>query len=71
LGEFVAMFGAVLPLLAPLTVLIFALFSLLQATRMILEERVLATTFPEYAAYRLRTPAMLPWPRPSRSLKLS
>ena len=42
LGEFVAMFGAMLPLLAPLTVSIFALFSLLQATRMVLEERVLA-----------------------------
>ena len=71
LGEFVAMFGAMLPLLAPLTVSVFALFSVLQATRMVLEERVLAASFPEYAAYRLRTPMILPWPRPSRPLKLS
>jgi protein-S-isoprenylcysteine O-methyltransferase Ste14 len=65
LGEFVAFFGALLPVLAPLTVLIFVLFCALQATRARLEEQVLAATFPEYAAYRRRTPALLPWPRPS------
>jgi len=29
-----------------------------------LEERVLTDTFADYAAYQLRTPALVPWPRP-------
>jgi protein-S-isoprenylcysteine O-methyltransferase Ste14 len=64
LGEFVAMCGALLPVLAPWTVLIFATFCGLQACRAALEESVLSQTFADYAAYRLRTPALLPWPRP-------
>jgi protein-S-isoprenylcysteine O-methyltransferase Ste14 len=64
LGEFVTVVGMLLPLLAPTTVAIFAVFCLLQAARAILEERVLASTFAEYATYRRRTPALLPWPRP-------
>lgn len=64
LGEFVTVVGLLLPLLAPATVAIFVLFCLLQAVRAILEERVLASTFAEYADYRRRTPALLPWPRP-------
>ena len=46
-----------------LTTLIFGLFCLCQVTRVMLEERVLAARFPEYIAYRRRTPAVLPWPR--------
>jgi protein-S-isoprenylcysteine O-methyltransferase Ste14 len=65
LGEFVAFFGALLPVLAPLPVAIFVLFCVLQATRARLEEQVLSETFAEYAAYRRSTPALLPWPRPS------
>jgi protein-S-isoprenylcysteine O-methyltransferase Ste14 len=64
LGEFVAFIGLLLPVLAPLTLLIFSAFCLLQAVRARLEEQVLAATFPDYAAYRRRTPAVLPWPRP-------
>jgi protein-S-isoprenylcysteine O-methyltransferase Ste14 len=63
LGEFVALFGALLPVLAPFTALIFALFCFLQAVRASLEERVLSDTFADYAAYRLCTPALVPWPR--------
>jgi protein-S-isoprenylcysteine O-methyltransferase Ste14 len=64
LGELVAAVGILLPVLTPLTTLIFGLFCLCQATRAGLEERVLAAAFPEYRAYRRRTPALLPWPRP-------
>jgi uncharacterized protein len=64
LGEFVALFGALLPVLAPFTVLVFATFCVLQACRATLEESVLSETFADYAAYRRRTPALLPWPRP-------
>jgi protein-S-isoprenylcysteine O-methyltransferase Ste14 len=64
LGEFVAYLGVLLPVLGPLTLLIFALFCSFQACRAALEERTLAEAFPEYAAYRRRTPAVLPWPRP-------
>ena len=65
LGEFIAALGVLLPVLAPLTTLIFGLFCLCQVTRAMLEERVLAASFPEYTAYRRQTPALLPWPRPS------
>jgi protein-S-isoprenylcysteine O-methyltransferase Ste14 len=61
LGEFVTVFGYLLPVLAPVTVLIFAVFCGLQACRAALEESVLSQTFADYAAYRLRTPALLPW----------
>ncbi len=62
-GEFVIFFGALLPVLAPLTVVIFCLFCLLQARRAQLEEAVLSATFPEYAVYSQQTPALLPWAR--------
>jgi protein-S-isoprenylcysteine O-methyltransferase Ste14 len=68
LGELVAALGVLLPVVAPLTTLIFGLFCLCQVTRAMLEERDLAAAFPEYTAYRRRTPALLPWPRP-RSLQ--
>jgi protein-S-isoprenylcysteine O-methyltransferase Ste14 len=64
LGEFVALLGALLPVLAPFTALIFVAFCILQAARASLEERVLTDTFADFAAYRLRTPALVPWPRP-------
>jgi protein-S-isoprenylcysteine O-methyltransferase Ste14 len=66
LGEGIAAVGALLPVVAPLTALIFGLFCLCQVLRARLEERVLADTFPEYLAYCGRTPALLPWPRPSQ-----
>jgi uncharacterized protein len=64
LGEFVALLGALLPVLAPFTALVFVAFCLLQACRAALEESVLSETFAGYAAYRQRTPALFPWPRP-------
>src|SRR5687767_11129309 len=63
LGEFVASLGAILPVLGPFTLLIFVLFCVLQSGRAAMEERTLQAAFPEYEAYRLRTPAVLPWPR--------
>jgi protein-S-isoprenylcysteine O-methyltransferase Ste14 len=65
LGEFVALLGVLLPVLAPSTLVVYALFCVLQATRAALEERVLSATFQDYVNYRRRTPALLPWPRPS------
>jgi protein-S-isoprenylcysteine O-methyltransferase Ste14 len=65
LGELVGALGIVVPALSPLTALVFATFCLCQLARARLEEQVLATRFPEYAAYRRRTPALLPWPRPA------
>jgi len=62
LGEGVAALGALVPVLSPTTVLVYAAFCLCQAARAVLEERVLAATFPEYAEHRRRTPALLPWP---------
>jgi protein-S-isoprenylcysteine O-methyltransferase Ste14 len=64
LGEFITFLGAVLPVLAPFTVIVFCAFCALQACRAALEESVLNQTFPGYDVYRQRTPALLPWPRP-------
>ena len=64
LGELVAATGALLPVLAPMTALVFAVFCLSQIVRAILEERVLSAAFPHYEEYRGRTPALVPWPRP-------
>ena len=63
LGELLAGLGALLPVLAPPTALVYGAFCLCQAARAVLEERALAATFPEYVDYRHRTPALLPWPR--------
>jgi protein-S-isoprenylcysteine O-methyltransferase Ste14 len=63
LGEFVAFLGLLLPVLGPFTLMIFVVFCLIQASRAALEERALGAAFPEYADYRGRTPAVLPWPR--------
>jgi protein-S-isoprenylcysteine O-methyltransferase Ste14 len=68
LGEFVAALGALLPVLAPLTTLIFGVFCLCQVARAMLEERVLAASFPEYVLYQRRTPAFFPWPRSRTSM---
>jgi len=63
LGELVAATGALLPVLAPLPILIFALFCLCQFTRAVLEERALTAAFPQYVRYRRQTPSLVPWPR--------
>jgi protein-S-isoprenylcysteine O-methyltransferase Ste14 len=61
LAEFVTATAMALPLLSPLTVVIFAAFVTLQLRRIALEEQVLWDTFPEYDEYRRRTPALVPW----------
>ena len=60
LGEGIAALGMLLPVLAPLAALLFGIFCLCQVARARLEERALAAAFPEYVAYRSRTPALLP-----------
>ena len=65
LGELIAALGALLPVLAPSTALVYGAFCLCQTARAVLEERTLAATYPNYADYRRRTPALLPW-RPVR-----
>lgn len=65
LGEFIAGLGIFLPVLAPWTALLFAVFCAVQLWRMRLEERALEAVFADYAEYRARTPALLPWPRPA------
>ena len=64
LGELIAALGILLPVLTPLTVLLFSAFCVCQIARAVLEERALAATFPEYTAYRHRTPALIPLMRP-------
>jgi protein-S-isoprenylcysteine O-methyltransferase Ste14 len=61
LAEFLTVTGGALPLVAPLTICLFAAFCFLQVRRMALEEAVMAATFAEYAEYRQRTPALVPW----------
>lgn len=66
LGEFIAALGVFLPVLSPLTTVIFIVFCGLQLLRIRLEEGVLRISFPEYDAYRQRVPALFPLPRPTR-----
>ncbi len=60
LGEMVAMFGVLLPILSPRTVAIFVACCLLQLWRTRYEEETLSAAFPEYADYRRRTARVLP-----------
>jgi protein-S-isoprenylcysteine O-methyltransferase Ste14 len=60
LGEFVTALGSLVPVLSPITVLVLAVFCLAQGRRMLVEEAVFGGAFPEYRAYRHRTPAILP-----------
>ena len=67
LGEFIAAIGVLLPVVAPLSLVAFALFIGLQMYRIKLEEQVLALSFAaEYAEYQQRVPMIVPWPRPTR-----
>ena len=65
LGELVAATGALLPVLAPATILVFAVFCACLFARVVLEERVLRAACSQYEEYRGRTPALVPWPRPT------
>jgi protein-S-isoprenylcysteine O-methyltransferase Ste14 len=66
--EGVALAGVALQVVSPLAVAITLVIVLLQFRRMINEEAVLRSAFPEYCAYAARTPRVIPanlWARPS------
>ena len=66
-GEGLATIGIVLPVFGPWQAGLLAIFLAAQATRIVLEERVLAAAFPdEYPAYRRRVPVLVPFPRVGR-----
>jgi len=60
LGELGACGGLVLAAPTAWNLAVAALFAAAQAVRMRLEERALASEFPEYATYALTTPALIP-----------
>ncbi len=59
-GEYLSVLGMALPGLSPLSLGLFLLFCLLQSLRARQEEAALSALFPASAAYRRRTPALLP-----------
>lgn len=60
LGEYLAFSGMLLLTLSPLTVVVYAAFVALQSYRMVVEEKTLASAYPEYSAYAARTARLLP-----------
>lgn len=63
LAEQVALLGALMTYLSWRAFALFAMQSLFQYLRARNEERILTRTFPDYAAYALRTPMLMPgWP---------
>jgi protein-S-isoprenylcysteine O-methyltransferase Ste14 len=58
--EGITVLGMVLQVLSPWAVLIFLLFAAVQYRRMINEEAVLESVFPEYLEYAVRTPRIIP-----------
>lgn len=63
LAEFVSLFGMMMHFAQPLSAIVWVGAVLAQFPRMYFEERVLLSAFPEYAAYRRATPALLPFLR--------
>jgi protein-S-isoprenylcysteine O-methyltransferase Ste14 len=61
LGEILAGFGLVLPVLLTWDALVFAVFIAAQLTRIYFEERVLSGTYPQYEAYARRTRRLIPF----------
>jgi protein-S-isoprenylcysteine O-methyltransferase Ste14 len=58
--EGIAAFGVLLRVFSPWAVLVFVAFGVLQYRRMINEEGILGSTFPEYGAYAAKTPRVIP-----------
>jgi protein-S-isoprenylcysteine O-methyltransferase Ste14 len=58
--EGIAIFGVTLQVISPLAVLIAIVFAMVQYRRMINEEAILNSAFPEYRAYAARTPRLIP-----------
>ena len=61
LCEGVALLGVALQVISPLAVAITLIIALIQFRRMINEEAVLNSAFPEYRAYAARTPRVVPF----------
>jgi protein-S-isoprenylcysteine O-methyltransferase Ste14 len=60
LCEGITVLGIVLQVLSPWAVLIFLLFAAVQYRRLVNEEAVLGSVFPEYLEYAVRTPRIIP-----------
>jgi len=58
--EGIAVIGVMLQVISPLAVLIVVVIALVQYRRMVNEEKILNSTFPEYRAYAARTPLVIP-----------
>jgi len=58
--EGIATVGVMLQVISPLAVLIIIVFAMIQYRRMINEEKILTSAFPEYRAYAARTPLVIP-----------
>jgi protein-S-isoprenylcysteine O-methyltransferase Ste14 len=61
LGEILAGFGLVLPIIAGLPALVFVIFVVAEVVRTHYEEGVLRRTYPEYAAYAAGTRRLIPF----------
>ncbi len=61
LGELVSGLGLILPTFPSLQVAVFLIFLAAQLMRIHYEERVLARTYPPYAAYARSTPRLIPF----------
>jgi len=61
LFEQIAILGIALQHQQPAALILFCAHLTLQICRTVYEERVLLMTFPEYAAYRDKTPRLIPW----------
>jgi protein-S-isoprenylcysteine O-methyltransferase Ste14 len=65
LGEVAACAGLMIAALSPANVGCFAVLCIAQRVRMGMEERALRREFPEYGAYAVRTPRVIPWTAPA------
>lgn len=60
LAEFVALFGLAWQFALPWSILLWCIAAAAQLPRIIFEEEILSSTFPEYATYARRTSRLLP-----------
>jgi protein-S-isoprenylcysteine O-methyltransferase Ste14 len=61
LAEEIAIVGALLQFLSPITVVIFLIHIGVQLCRIVYEERLLRLTFPEYASYAMTSRRLIPY----------
>ena len=65
LGELAACAGLMIAALSPFNVACFSVLCVAQRVRMGMEEHALGREFPEYRAYAVRTPRVIPWTAPA------